>query len=291
MAADDSNILEDGLGDWRFRAVTRLAKDLPDRGPGRRAKSAGAFVGKIREAQTQTGDEFSFTDFSSIALALSIAISAEERAKKLRTLVEPAEYQTETGTYREVPHHNISAFFDFLEQTMVAMTFSSQALESFCNFTIQDKLGETDTYPVTRKVGGITQRLAWQAAELERKCSTSEKLSDIVPKLLSMGSPKGKAVWANFVALERVRDGIIHMKYADHQGTPTVPNAIDSNRLFFEMIRGDYSDLPRIAVEMLNYFTKHSGTPRWLRHPLTFYGIPITEPKPGITTLTIEPIP
>jgi hypothetical protein len=269
--------LEDGLGDWRFHAVTRIVKPLPDEGPGKPATEAGAAIHVIRAMQGRDGTEFSFTDFSSVALSLNVAISAEARAQQLRASIEPVEIHARAGMYRSIAPENTSAFFDFIEQCMIAATFSYQALEAYCNFVIQDKL--TATFPIEREFNGQKQIVQWRAEEIERKCSTELKLAEIVPKLLGMGSPKGKAVWASFKKLQRVRNDIIHLKYADQRGAAMYPNHVDSNSVFFRLVNGEIADLPRTAVEILNYFTKHPGTPRWLLYPLSVYGIPATQPK------------
>jgi hypothetical protein len=47
----------------------------------------------------------------------------------------------------------------------------------------------------------------------------------------------------------------------------------DSDSVFFRMVNGDYDEIPRKAVTVLDYFTKPTGTPRWLRYPLLVYSI------------------
>jgi hypothetical protein len=281
--------LEDEFGEWRYHAAGRVVDDLPDRGPGRREKKAGAFLSTTRTAVTSGGDVFSFTDFSAVALSLSIAISADEKAKELQAALHPTEFTTETGTYRTIPEEELSVLYDFIEQMFVAVTFSYQALESFCNFTIEDRLRPNRTHPITMTKCNKTTTTAMQADEIERKCSTRDKLADIVPDLLKMGSPKSKAIWSEYLKLERVRDGIIHMKYADHQNSTRVPRAIDSNKLFYDMVRGEYQDLPKSAVKLLDHFTRHIETPRWLRHPLAYYELPVPPMSEKIVTLRVDP--
>jgi hypothetical protein len=223
------------------------------------------------------GEMFSFIDFSSMALALSVAIAADRRAAELRMHVTPDEFETEIGIQRTIRDENLSGFYDFLEQSMVAILFSYQALEAFSNLTIQDKLGETGTHTVTRTVAKMKQKLAWQAPDLERKCSTEEKIGEIVPKLLEMASPKDKKVWLDFDKLKKVRDAVTHLKYHDQRGAAKAILGGDSDSVFFRMVNGDYDEIPRTAVTVLDYFTKPTGTPRWLRYPLSVYGITATE--------------
>jgi hypothetical protein len=283
--------LGDGLGDWRIHVITTTTKDLPDRGPGRRAKAAGARVAVIRKMQPRKGELFSFIDFSSTALALSIAIAADRRAAELRVHVTPAEFETETGITRTIRDDSLSGFYDFIEQSMIAILFSYQALEAFSNLTIQDKLGDSGTYTVTRTMAKVKQKLAWQAPDLERKCSTEEKVGEIVPNLLDMDSPKGKKVWQDFDKLKKIRDDVTHLKYHDQRGAAKAGLGGDSDSVFFRMVNGDYDGLPRTAVVVLDYFTKPIGTPRWLRYPLSVYGLPATDVAPTTGSITIADEP
>lgn len=279
--------LGDGLGDWRIHAITRLAKDLPDRGPGRRAKRAGSPVAVIREMHPRKGELLSFIDFSAAALALNIAIAADQRAAALRTHVTPEAFETETGIYRTIPDDKLSGFYDFIEQSMIAILFSYQALEAFSNLMIQDKLGETGTYTVTRTIGKVKHKLAWQAPVLERKCSTEEKVTEIVPTMLGMKFPRGNKVGQDFDKLKKVRDDVTHLKYHDQRGAAKAGLGGDSASVFFRMVSGDYDEIPRTAVTVLDYFTKPTGTPRWLRYPLSAYGISATE-MTSTTRVTIS---
>lgn len=281
--------LGDGLGDWRIHAITRLEKDLPDRGPGRRAKPAGSVVSVVREMQSRKGVRFSYEDFSSTALALSIAIAADQRAAELREHVTPEKFETETGPYHTIPDNKLSRFYDFIEQSMIAVLFSYQALEAFSNLTIQDELGDTGTYTVMRTIAKVKQKIAWTAPDVERKCSTEEKITEIVPKLLGMSFNKGNTVGQSFTKLKIIRDDVTHLKYHDQRGAAMAYYGGDSSSVFFRMVNGDYLEIPRTAVTVLDFFTKPIGTPRWLRYPQSVYGISPTEAA-GSTSIRTRPV-
>jgi hypothetical protein len=281
--------LGDGLGDWRIHAITRLEKDLPDRGPGRRAKPAGSVVAVVREMQPRTGERFSYVDFSSTALALNIAIAADRRAAELRTHVTPEKFEIVTGSYHTIPDDKLSGFYDFIEQSMIAILFSYQALEAFSNLTIQEELGDTGTYTVTRTIAKVKQKIAWTAPDVERKCSTEEKITEIVPKLLGKSFTKGNTVGQSFTKLKKIRDDVTHLKYRDQRGAAMANYGGDSSSVFFRMVNGDYLEIPRTAVTVLDYFTKPTGTPRWLRFPLSLYDIVPTEAT-GTTRIKTRPV-
>lgn len=79
-----------------------------------------------------------------------------------------------------------------------------------------------------------------------------------------------------------------HLKYHDQRGAAMAYYGGDSSSVFFRMVNGDYLEIPRTAVTVLDFFTKHTGTPRWLRYPLGVYGITSTE-APGSTRIRIGP--
>ena len=177
-------------------------------------------------------------DFSSTALALSIAIAADQRAAELREHVTPEKFETEIGPYYTIPDEKLSGFYDFIEQSMIAILFSYQALEAFGNLTIQDKLGDTGTYAVIRTIAKVTQKIAWTAPDVERKCSTEEKITEIVPKLLGMSFNKGNTVGQGFAKLKDSRDDVTHLKYHDQHGAAMAYYGGDSSSVFFRMVNG-----------------------------------------------------
>ena len=101
-----------------------------------------------------------------------------------------------------------------------------------------------------------------------------------------MASPKGKRVWQDFDNLKKVRDAVTHLKYHDQRGAAKAILGGDSGSVFYRMVNGDYDEIPRTAVTVLDYFTKPTGTPRWLRYPLSVYGIPATEATPTNGSIT-----
>ncbi|MBU3957599.1 MAG: hypothetical protein KKB25_00825, partial [Nanoarchaeota archaeon] len=48
--------------------------------------------------------------------------------------------------------------------------------------------------------------------EIERWVPTSEKISDIIPKIMKVSSPKKELFWKDFKTLEEIRNEIIHRK-------------------------------------------------------------------------------
>lgn len=126
---------DDGLGDWRIYAATRLAKDVPAAFPGGPSHKAGAPVYQTHLVKSKEGKYIGFLMPSTTAMALNIAVSASRRAKELRGKLEYKDVLTPHGAGKSVKDETTSILFDFFEQCMISVTFSFQALEVFSNYT------------------------------------------------------------------------------------------------------------------------------------------------------------
>ena len=92
--------------------------------------------------------------------------------------------------------------------SLVCVTFSFQALEAFCNYSIS----RTWRKPVEVKKGKKKEVLHHVAAE--RAVSTEDKLKSILPQIYDVPTPSGKAIWERFIKLKRARDACVHIKAA-----------------------------------------------------------------------------
>jgi len=202
-----------------------------------------------------------------VALALNIAINASQQAAELRSKITFDATVTPEGTGQSVAKEHLPALFDFFETCMVTITFSFQALETFCNQVIATKVH--GTMKVKRKTHEVMT-----AAEIERWLSTDEKLGQVVPILTGVTTPKGRKIWEAYKKLKDARDAIIHMK--SHDQYPHGPNVtvVDDSSLFFIFLNGDMKSYPVAAIGMINYmYSVGAKKPRWLNEPLEFAGI------------------
>ena len=87
------------------------------------------------------------------------------------------------------------------------MAFS--AIESFCN----DSIPNDHEYWHNKNSSIVVEKS--DKKDLERRFSTGEKLSLILPRIYGVDSPKGHQSWHSFVKLKRVRDALIHTKSAE----------------------------------------------------------------------------
>jgi hypothetical protein len=274
--------LSDGLGDWRYRAREFILPTNPNDTRLRVASARGAFL-------SSTGEAFTFNDFYAPAIYLSAAIAADKTTRELRAQIKPEERLTRTGPEMILTNDQSGILFDLLEQSAISAVFSFQALEAFCNDRISDKLEGTEGYMFALKGKPST---LMSAEDIERNVSTVDKLKKIVPDLLGIDSAKDDPLWSKFWTLKQTRDALTHLKTRDQRAAALAAAAdfgrvyIDPDFVFYKLVSGKIVELPRTAVELFDYFTRNTGTPRWLRYPFSVYGITPTPPK-GTTRITI----
>jgi DNA-binding transcriptional regulator YhcF (GntR family) len=246
--------MEDGFGDWRIAAVTTITADVPAAYPGGPSHKAGTPIFLSSLVQTEDKQNIGFTLPSSTAMALNIAINAAESAKNYKAKIEYGKVVTPEGAGLSVKSQSNEDLFNYFEQCMVAVTFSFQAIEVFCNHTIARELKEA------MEVKRRKQRVTLSPLELERQLSTEEKISLILPKIKGLPTPKGKKPWESFKKLKEARDSTIHMKNIDQQ-------VVDTESLYFQFLSKDCELFPQAAVSMIHYFL-NGKEPRWLQRLL-----------------------
>lgn len=263
-------MVDDGDGDWRLAVVVHSAEAMPATAAGAPAHEAGARITQAtltRDAQRRL---LSFTTPSAVAMALDVAMKAVDRERELRAGIGfDDDVVTPWGSGKSVRAEG--ELFDYFEQCMIVTAFSYQALETYCNLTISRKLD--GVFPFERGTGDKKEVKEMTADDLERWASTEDKLDQVLPRLLEMTSPKGKAAWANFVVLQRARNATIHLKAQDQN--PRIKGAEDLDRpsLFYRFLHDDVSALPKAAVSMIHYFARFPEVPRWLQYPMKVYGV------------------
>jgi hypothetical protein len=259
-------MLDDGLGDWRIQAASRLAEDVPAAFPGGPSHKAGTPVHQATSTRVHQKQPIGFVTPSATALALSVAIKASIQAKELREELTFDEVLTPDGKGRSVGFNNIAPLYDYFEYCMIAVTFSFQALETFSNHTIASRL--KGTYNLRRRDGTRTVT----HMELEREASTEEKLATVLPDILGKKSPKGGTVWQNFVKVKRARDSTVHLKSLDQYPNQHSKVGTEQDTLFYQFLNNDPTDFPKASIRVIKYFVSLEQIPRWLLDPLEFLG-------------------
>lgn len=242
-----------GLADWRIEVFGRVAHDVPARYPGGPAHKAGSFIYfEPTLVRHPTYNAIGFITPSPMAMALNIASNAAAAALSFRSQIVFQNTVSPLGRVKSVTQETIPHLFDFFERCMIAVTFSFQALEAFSNQAIQARV--KGTYQVQRKTGPKDL----SADELEREIATEEKLSNILPNLYRVKSPKGTKAWERFIKLKRVRDSTIHLKKRDSQST------LDMESLYFQFLNHDAKEFPKAALSMIEHFQPTKGGPLWM---------------------------
>jgi len=138
---------------------------------------------------------------------------------------------------------------------MLAATSSFSAIEAFCNTTIVGK--SSGPIQVKRKKAYV----AMTSEEVEEFMGTDEKLKRLLPALLGVPTPAGKAIWDRYKRLKQLRDSITHFKRRDlSRAAKAEPTALH------DLVEADPLEFPEIAIEVVRYFFPQDP-PRWLLNP------------------------
>ena len=243
--------------DWRVDAVSTLEQDLPPASPGGHSFKAGDLVYLTTLARTSKGEIFSFAAPNVSAMALNIAFSAARSANELRQQISYQTCSSQWGTAQAVAPDQLETLFAFIENCIVCVTFSFQALEAFCNYSISRNWRK----PIEIKRKKKKELLNHE--ETERQLSTEEKLKSVLPKIYNKPTPAGKAIWERFIEIKKARDSCIHIKYRDQCSNG---QTIDEGSLFFHFLGNDPTIFPSVAKEMITYFYAQEDRPRWMQH-------------------------
>ena len=245
LALSGSSMKADEVVDWR---VWKLAVVAADAG----IAKAGDHVYVITSLKDSVHGPFSFITPNPIALALEVSIRAAKRATELRAalVVENAA----AGSW--LTPKSLQQLYLCFQECMIAATFALQGLEAFANLVIVQ--ANVPTIDIERKK--VVQK--WTPDQVERGCSTEEKLGTIVPSLRKTATIKGTALWERFRELKDLRDLSTHLKSLNQykRGSP------DDSTLYYRLLSADLLDCPRTAIEI---FEKYSspGSLAWLDVP------------------------
>ncbi|MHB1488841.1 MAG: hypothetical protein ACYCZM_15080 [Acidimicrobiales bacterium] len=237
--------------DWRTAAVARLAAPLPAAYPGGPSFEVGSHLFLSCSGAATPLGVVSFVAPSPVALAMNIAHSAAQQAEEIKRSLEYADAPSPTGLVRHIT--STSELFDYFEQSMVAVFFSYQAIEAFCNEEILRKSPEAIEVKRRKKKEILERRVA------ERQLSTSEKLGNVLPQILAVSTMKGKALWQKFLVLEVARDEVVHLK---NQTVRNNDPSKEAEQTLLRLLAEDVCYWPRVTMAILEYFV-HDPIPDW----------------------------
>jgi hypothetical protein len=258
-----TKVEQDGLGDWRLQAATRLAADVPAAYPGGPSHKAGTPVYLATSTEMAGHPNLGFRTPSATALALNSAFRSSERAVVLWPQIEFDTTQTPQGSGTSVRLLDMPVLFDYFEECLAAASASFQAIEAFANETIGRYL--KGTFTIQRRKGSEVL----DADEIQRTLSTDEKIATVIPALLKKTTPKGRVEWKYYKELKGVRDASVHFKSAD-QYPPG--GKTDKHSLYYRLLNNNPKRFARTALALIWNLHADAETPRWLIHLAEKYG-------------------
>lgn len=180
------------------------------------------------------------------ALCLSIAHRAWKRSEDaLRRELFAANIQTEPK--------DPGAVFDVLEDRLENIVFSYTAIELFANVA----LPEDYTHRKERDDGRCTEE--YSRAQVERSFNLKTKLDAVLPGVRGVQSPKGTLLWERLAALEKLRDRVVHLKWADvRRASPT------NDTIWRELIATVHEDYSVTAHDVISHFCMDGNRQRWI---------------------------
>ncbi len=140
---------------------------------------------------------------------------------------------------------------DYYELISGAYIFSITAIESYVNEKIPDD------YTYTKNRGDKKCTESYNKDQIERFISLDEKISDILPIILKVKSPKGKKIYQNYLAAREVRDRIIHMKSKDRKSG-------EKKTIWNDLLNKNHVNPVMSATELIKYFFQDNQLPKWL---------------------------
>ena len=145
MNQQATHVEQDGLGDWRLQAATRLASDVPAAFPGGPSHKAGEPVYLVTMAASPLHKQLGFITPSAAALALSSGFRSAKRATDLWPQITYTDVIPPDGPGSSININDAPILFDYLEACLASANSSFAAVEAFANETIARVLKGTMT--------------------------------------------------------------------------------------------------------------------------------------------------
>lgn len=241
----------DNFGDWRIKAVTTLASDIPEAYPGGPSHKLGTPIYLTSLTQHEDYNTVGFITPSAIAMAFNIAVESSKKAIQLRETLALKDVITPHGKGKTIAHENLAHLYNYFEYCMSSIIFSFQSIESFSNCEIVSPLNLT----IKKKQAILS------AYDIQRNLSTDDKIDKVLPIIFQVKTPKGTKIWDDFIELKNIRDSTIHLKSTKN----VTQDSIDTESLFFHFFNNTPTLFPKSAYNIIAYFIINSNRskPRW----------------------------
>lgn len=199
--------LEIDKGDWRLQTTTHLAEDWISPWTGIHSPK-GTRITVVSVVQLTREKLLTVPIPNATASMLNAAVIAYENARRLRL-----ESNIDKTLKKDVSFRSETDALDYIERKIESIVLSFSAIEAFANESIP-----ADFVYARHKSSEILLEAA-NKETIERHLSIDEKLTSVLPKVLSCKSPKGTHCWQGYKELKGARDRIIHMKTEDRKSS------------------------------------------------------------------------
>ena len=149
------------------------------------------------------GVEITFPTPNNVALFASIANKEKQQAKNIYSSLITKNIKIKKDI--TIKNEDIKRLYNYLEHIQTSIIAIYTAVESFANIAIPQ-----DYIYTFKNNKGITE--SYDKTAIERWLKTSEKITELLPKILNSSSPKQLPTWSLFKELETIRNDIIHQK-------------------------------------------------------------------------------
>jgi len=152
----------------------------------------------------------------------------------------------------------IEELYSFIESQIAGAIFLYACVDSFTNWLI----GHEGKDVLKLNIKGTVKDLS--VAKIENDFTTVEKLSLILPQVVSVKSPKSKAAWHTFKDIEKIRHGTVHFK-KEEQYLKDGKN-LDQNSVYHRVLKTDCKKMYKDTIQLMKHFFPSNKYPRWLKY-------------------------
>lgn len=234
----------------------------------------GKIVEQISVFNTKSGKTVSFVTPSIAHLSLNAAIKSAHNANECRSQLITS-IPTRTVIVPPPTHYsdgdNSGMLFDTFLHVMSAAIFSYLAVENYANEVIgrhpEHQISLTEK-PRTNVRGRKSQRRlekknTLRARDAERK-PLNIKLTQILPQITGIEMDKGRSPYQLFDRLEKVRDGVTHLKSKDSAPRIRDLARVPTSPLLTGFLLDDSLWMPRAAIDIIDHFTIETMPVDWV---------------------------
>ncbi len=284
----------DPFPDWRSKPTMDGTRPGPEIVPGVKGPPVRVNISVVNQVKLkgkgQRGNSLTHREFYAVPLYLNVGMDAATKALESFAAIDFHETKTATGIDRDVKHTSHGHFLSFLQQSLVAITFSFQAIEAFANAVIGDELAGGQFFDGSKRGKPAT----FTASGVQRDYSTERKLTEALPQLTGENPiKKDFQLWRDFKELLDLRNEAIHLKWERQQRALQPGVLLDDHTLWHLIVNTEIVKHPKTAAHVIHHFSrKLEPVPPWLWHIIDEFGIPDArsrdEPGSSVTTNRIQ---